>query len=107
MKITHALLALFAFLGGPAQAAPLKVFIGGTSLAQNWRPPGAVAKRGGEVGPQYSHLITTVKEVLANLGTEFPELAGRQVEMAGFGWHQGWQDGCDAKMAAEYEANMA
>ncbi len=85
----------------------IKVATGGTSLAENWRSPGAVTKRGGEVGPQYAHMITTVKAVLADIGKEFPEFAGRKYEVAGFGWHQGWQDGCDAKMAAEYEANMA
>ncbi len=85
----------------------IKVSTGGTSLAIDWRPPGAVAKRGGDVGGRYTHMVTTVKDVLANLGTEFPEFAGRSYQVAGFGWHQGWQDGCDAKMAAEYEANMA
>lgn len=85
----------------------LKISTGGTSLAKNWRSPGAVAKRGGEVGPQYAHMVKTVKDVMANLGTEFPEFAGHKAEIVGFGWHQGWQDGCDDKMAAEYEANMA
>lgn len=84
----------------------IKVSTGGTSLAGNWRSPVAVAKRGGEVGPQYAHMVKTVKEVLADVGREFPEFAGRKHEVVGFGWHQGWQDGCDAKMAAEYEANM-
>ncbi len=85
----------------------IKVSTGGTSLARNWRPPGAVAKRGGEVGPQYTHMVTTVKEVLANLGNEFPEFAGRSYQVVGFGWHQGWQDGGEQAMASEYETNMA
>jgi alpha-galactosidase len=85
----------------------IKVATGGTSLAKDWRSPSAVAKRGGEVGARYAHMVQTVKDVLANLGSEFPEFSGRKAEVAGFGWHQGWQDGCDAKMAAEYEANMA
>jgi alpha-galactosidase len=85
----------------------IKVSTGGTSLAKDWRPPSAVAKRGGEVGARFTHMVTTVKEVLANLGSEFPEFANRKAEVIGFGWHQGWQDGGDAKMAVEYEANMA
>jgi hypothetical protein len=85
----------------------IKVSTGGTSLAKDWRPPGAVAKRGGEAGLRYTHMVATVKEVLAHLGTEFPELADREAVVAGFGWHQGWQDGGDEKMAVEYEANMA
>lgn len=84
----------------------IKVSTGGTSLAKNWRSPGAVAKRGGEVGTQYAHMVKTVKEVLADIGKEFPEFAGRKYEIAGFGWHQGWNDGCDKTMAAEYEVNM-
>lgn len=85
----------------------IKVSTGGTSLAENWRPPSAVAKRGGKVGPQYEHMIKTVHEVLRNLDQEFPECAGRKYEIVGFGWHQGWQDGGDSKMAAEYENNLA
>ncbi len=30
----------------------------------------------------------------------------RDYEIAGFGWHQGWQDGCAQPMANEYETNM-
>jgi alpha-galactosidase len=85
----------------------IKVATGGTSLAVDWRSPGAVKARGGVVGPRYTHMVTTVKDVLDNLGREFPEFAGRNYEIAGFGWHQGWNDGCDTKMAGEYEANMA
>jgi len=85
----------------------IKVATGGTSLAGDWRPPSAVDKRGGAIGPKYTHLVKTVKDVLENLDKEFPEYAGRKYEIAGFGWHQGWNDGCDAKMAAEYEVNLA
>lgn len=85
----------------------IKVSTGGTSLAADWRPPSAVKERGGVVGSRYTHMVKTVKEVLDNLGQEFPEFAGRKYEFGGFGWHQGWNDGCDARMAAEYEANMA
>ncbi|MBI1372393.1 MAG: hypothetical protein GC159_06485 [Phycisphaera sp.] len=31
--------------------------------------------------------LDDVKHVLDNLGGEFPELAGRKYEIAGFGWH--------------------
>lgn len=85
----------------------IKVATGGTSLAGDWRPPSAVKERGGVVGLRYTHMVKTVKDVLENLAKEFPEFAGRKYEVAGFGWHQGWNDGCDAKMAAEYEVNMA
>ncbi|WP_395748287.1 sialate O-acetylesterase [Prosthecobacter sp.] len=85
----------------------LKVATGGTSLAKDWRPPTAAARRGGAVGPRYTHMVGLVKETLKDMGWEFPELAGRDYEVAGFGWHQGWQDGGEKAMAEEYEANMA
>ena len=46
-----------------------------------------------------------VKEVLENLKKEFPDLRGGH-EIAGFGWHQGWNDGCDMGACREYEENM-
>ncbi|MCX5656182.1 MAG: sialate O-acetylesterase [Planctomycetota bacterium] len=84
------------------QVLLIKVAAGGTSLAQNWRPPSS----GGTVGGMYSKMITRVKEQLENLKTDFPEYDGRGYEIAGFGWHQGWQDGCSQGMAAEYKKNM-
>ncbi len=83
----------------------IKVATGGTSLQTDWRSPAAVAKRGGEVGYMWNHVRRTVKHVLDNLGTEFPEYAGRKYEVAGFGWHQGWNDRTE-KGVAEYEANL-
>ena len=84
----------------------IKVATGGTSLQTDWRAPIAVAKRGGEVGYMWSHMLSTVQHVLDNLETEFPEYAGRDYEIAGFGWHQGWNDRSE-KGVAEYEANLA
>ena len=63
----------------------IKVATGGTSLQVDWRSPTAVAKRGGEVGYMWTHMLRTVKHVLDNLGTEFPEYTGRDYEIAGFG----------------------
>ena len=70
----------------------IKVATGGTSLYGDWRSPTTVKKRGGEVGYMWPHMLKTVKHVLDNLGTEFPEYKGRKVEIAGFGWHQGFND---------------
>ncbi len=75
---------------------------GGTSLAGPWRSPSS----GGTVGSLYTGMIASIKKTLANLKADFPELAGRGVEIAGFGWHHGWNDGCSAKDTAEYESNM-
>ena len=72
------------------QVLLIKVAVGGTSLAQNWRPPSS----GGKVGEWYSEMLERVKKQLQNLKTDFPHYDGRGYEIAGFLWHQGWQDGC-------------
>ena len=84
----------------------IKVAAGGTSLQVDWRSPTAVTKRGGEVGYMWNHMLRTVRRVLGGLGDEFPEFAGRDVAIAGFGWHQGWNDR-RPEGVAEYQANLA
>lgn len=88
------------------QVLLIKTAWGGKSLEKDFRPPGAVAARGGEVGPFYTEMIGHIKAVLANLGEEFPDHDGKGYELAGFGWHQGWNDGCSKPATAEYEENM-
>ena len=90
----------------------LKFGPGGTSLAGPWRPPGAGPHRSGKqrgkgVGDLYDHLILSVKNRVENLATEFPELAGHSPRIEGFGWHQGWNDGCSKPDSLEYEENLA
>jgi len=90
----------------------LKFGPGGTSLAGPWRPPGAGAHRNGKprgenIGTQYDNLISSVKNRLAHLSREFPELAGYKPRLTGFGWHQGWNDGCSKADSLEYETNLA
>jgi len=84
------------------QVLLIKVAVGGTSLAQNWRPPSS----GGATGGWYVEMIKVVKEQLKDLKKGFPAYDGKGYEIAGFCWHQGWQDGCSAGMANEYETNM-
>jgi hypothetical protein len=107
----------FGHVVGNANGEPvliIKTSWGGKSLAVDFRPPSSgpapeiyKLKDPDSVGLYYRTMIATVKDVLANLGKEFPELAGYTPEIAGFGWHQGWNDGCDEKMVDEYEKNMA
>ena len=75
----------------------------GKSLAKDFRPPSA----GGEVGPSYTAMMAHVKEVLANLKTLFPRYDGQGYEIAGFGWHQGWNDRVNQAYNDEYERNLA
>lgn len=84
---------------------------GGTSLAGPWRPPSSGAAgekpRGPGVGDEYDKMIAGVKRQLANLKADFPDYDDKGYEIVGFGWHQGWNDGCSANLVAEYEKNMA
>ncbi|NQT37114.1 MAG: hypothetical protein HQ581_06475, partial [Planctomycetes bacterium] len=93
------------------QVLLIKFGPGGTSLAGPWRPPSSGntrddRKRGPGVGDQYDMMIAGVKKQLASLKTDFPDYDGRGYEIVGFGWHQGWNDGCGAADVAEYEVNM-
>ncbi|OVE74838.1 hypothetical protein BVX97_06150 [bacterium E08(2017)] len=92
----------------------IKTAWGGHSLGVKFRPPSsgtpAYTKskfKPEDVGTSYREMMTIVKDVGENLETYFPELKGHQPEFAGFGWHQGWNDGCSKEMVAEYEVNMA
>ncbi len=100
----------FGWVVGDAISDPvlvIKTAWGGKDLITNFRPPGAVAARGGVVGPYYVEMIEQVREILHNLGTEFPEWNGLGYRIEGFGWHQGWNDSLNTFAANEYEANMA
>jgi hypothetical protein len=101
----------YGFGFGIAEASPHQALLakwarGGTSLAQDWRPPSS----GGTVGPLFVESIAAWKSLLttANLTALYPGYdASAGFEIAGFLWTQGWQDGCVDSMAAEYEKNMA
>jgi hypothetical protein len=85
----------------------IKVATGGTSLDTRWLSPTAATRRSTSVGYMWPHMVNTVNDVLANLDTEFPEYAGRTHEIAGFGWHQGWNDRVGGDDAVNgYEQNM-
>jgi alpha-galactosidase len=96
----------FGVVIGEAFAEPvllIKLAWGGKSLAKDFRPPGS----GGEVGPYYKEIVERTKAVLKDLKQEFPELGDRGYELAGFGWHQGWNDRVNQAFNDEYEKNLA
>ena len=55
-------------------------------------------------GLSYRNMLAEVKETLKNYETMFPKLKGRKVKIAGFVWHQGWNDQYGAQ--DEYASNM-
>jgi alpha-galactosidase len=94
----------------------IKTAWGGKSLAFHFRPPSA-GKPGFEIKPgkdgtipkpgeYYRLMMAEVKEVLSKLEKHVPEYNGQGYEIAGFCWHQGWNDGCNQDWAEEYARNM-
>jgi hypothetical protein len=89
----------------------LKIAWGGRSLAVDFRPPSSSGKDDGSgttttTGLYYQTMLANTFKTLSNLKSLFPSYSG-SYELAGFVWHQGWNDGCDVNMTAEYEYNLA
>ncbi|KAL3916728.1 MAG: hypothetical protein SGARI_007894, partial [Bacillariaceae sp.] len=81
------------------QVLLLKIAWGGRSLGKEFRPPSS----GETTGLWYEAVIANTWKTLSNLKSLFPDYdttAG--YELAGFAWHQGWNDGCDLNMTKEY-----
>lgn len=57
-------------------------------------------------GSRYRQTLSEVNDVLSNLKQYFPEYQGQGYQIAGFLWHQGWNDATGKQFAQEYEANM-
>jgi len=113
----------FGWVVGEACDEPvllIKCAWGGKSLAVDFRPPSsgkipyslgektdaAIASDPNIVGKYYRETLALTKAALAKVKELVPGSDGRY-EIAGFGWHQGWNDRISDKFNAEYEANMA
>lgn len=81
----------------------IKLAWGGKSLAKDFRPPSS----GGEVGPFYRDIVARTKAILDKFDEQFPAWKGRGWQLAGFGWHQGWNDRINQAFNDEYEKNLA
>lgn len=86
------------------QVVLVKTSWGGKSLAVDFRPPSAVADRGGSVGVYYDRMLDYYQDALVDIAAQFP---GQEIDLTGFGWHQGWNDRVNQTHNNEYEANMA
>lgn len=93
--------AVGAFFDNPVVL--IKTSWGGKSVYTDFRPPSA----GGEVGPYYTLMVERIRSVLGQVETTIPALAGREVKLAGFAWHQGWNDRVNQAANDEYQENMA
>ena len=93
----------------------IKTAWGGKSLAVDFCPPGAVSKTGynklpaapKDTGYYYVQMLATVYDVLENIQKYVPDYKGEGYEIAGFGWHQGWNDRVNQSAVDVYEKNMA
>lgn len=76
------------------------------SGARNKRPDITEEEFKENVGSKYRQTVAEVKAVLGNLKTHFPQYHDQAYELAGFFWHQGWNDATKKFFAEEYESNM-
>ncbi len=83
------------------QVLLIKTSWGGRSLYADFRPPSS----GGVLGPTYTLMVDRVHEVLADLKKAMPGYTGGGYEIAGFGWHQGWNDRVSQPATDEYQVN--
>ncbi len=103
------------FYSGANEAPVLiiKTAWGGHSLGGNFRPPGAVADRGGVVGASYNEIFDNARLILNNLSAKFPaglypEFAavGYRYQIVGLALHQGYTDRVAANLSPEYQDNL-
>ena len=113
----------FGHVVGEALAEPvllIKCAWGGKSLAVDFRPPSAgkpayslgaetdqaLASDPAMLGKYYRETLALTKAALARVKELVPGSDGRY-ELAGFGWHQGWNDRINQEFNDEYAANLA
>jgi alpha-galactosidase len=92
----------------------IKTAWGGKSLAVDFCPPSAVSDSGyvripyasKDTGYYYVQMLATIYDVLNNLNKYVPDYSGEGYEIAGFAWHQGWNDRINKTANAAYESNM-
>ena len=112
----------FGWVMGDALDEPvllIKCAWGGKSLAVDFRPPSAgkppyslgaktdaaITEDPAILGKYYRETVALTKTALANIKDLVPGSDGRYV-LAGFGWHQGWNDRINTQFNAEYETNL-
>jgi len=92
----------------------IKTCWGGKSLAVDFLSPSAAGKSGyrhipyapKDTGYYYVQMLAIVNGVLDSISNYVPGYQGEGYEIAGFGWHQGWNDRINQKNTDTYESNM-
>ncbi|HUX56326.1 MAG TPA: sialate O-acetylesterase [Bacteroidales bacterium] len=92
----------------------IKTAWGGKSLAVDFCPPSTVSPSGynqipynpNDTGYYYVQMLATVYDVLDNIQKYVPGYSGEGYEIAGFGWHQGWNDRINKAANEAYESNL-
>jgi alpha-galactosidase len=83
---------------------------GGRSLSKNFLSPSSKdyppPKADGDTGFHYAEILRHVKEITGDLKRYYPAYSGKGYEIAGFGWHQGWNDRIDQTAVDAYEKNL-
>lgn len=83
---------------------------GGRSLKHNFLSPSSAdypkPEKDGDMGFHYAEVLRHVKEITGDIEEYFPDYSGKGYEIAGFGWHQGWNDRIDQSAVDAYEGNM-
>ena len=84
---------------------------GGKSLYNDFLPPSAQdypkPQQAGDTGFYYQEILRHVSEITQNLDKYCPRFTGSKFEIAGFGWHQGWNDRIKPAAVDAYESNLA
>ena len=103
----------FGFVVGDYYEDPvllIKSAWGGKSLSHNFLSPGSkdypAPRADGDAGFYYAEVLRHVKQVTGDLKKYYPAYTGKGYEIAGFGWHQGWNDRINQNAVDAYEKNM-
>lgn len=92
------------------QVLLIKACWGGKSLGHNFLPPSVgqypTPRQPADPGFYYHEILRIVDDVTKNIESYFPDYQGQGFEIAGLGYHQGWNDqygGLDER----YEQNLS
>jgi len=91
------------------QVLIIKACWGGKSLGNDFLPPSAadypVPSEEGDTGYYYQQALGTYRHVIENIDTLFPAYDGEEIQLAGIGWCQGYNDRFN-DFSPSYERNL-